>query len=592
MNFPELHRVIMNLKSWLRGVHHHVEDLQDYLNEYCYRFNRSLMKETLFENKQKTAKRPVPYKGWLPRDPWPLFFPSTIPFEELPPNYDDIFRDWTVNRAKATDHSKITLSHRLWDQPLIEGKPAITLENWGSGTWSSGLFAAIGESELTAKQAMFTSLRPEDLGLSKVLFIFDRDLKHFEIRLDNADLPADRSGLSVEVDLELTEFRRVGKGEHGGEFVLIDAQPAAARVMDADRVIWKGSVDITGKAASAGPFRVIHKFTGGKENGTDPAGPLAMNRKGRLYGATQKGGKYNAGTVYSMAADGSDFSILYHFVGGRNHPESPNSIRLGTDGFLYGAYGGFLSHEKGIFRLNIKGEDFLVLQKSEGAQGVHISLECEDADNLYGIIRPTGSVASPTTRMFRIDKKTHESTYVYANERGSPPVGSFTDGGDGWFYGMQSGNAVFRLKKDGSRYQVLHEFLGAPLDGDYPNCKPVIGRDNFLYGTTSFGGEHNKGVLYRVSRDGGEYKVLEHLKRGNGSSGLVSTSDGTVFGLAWIENSQRVALHRVDARDNVSQVLELPNSYNALRPMIAGPDGILYGVLSNQAVRIIPPDNN
>lgn len=49
-NFPELHRVIMNLKGWLRGVHHHVWDLQDYLDEYCYRFNRSFMKETIFKN--------------------------------------------------------------------------------------------------------------------------------------------------------------------------------------------------------------------------------------------------------------------------------------------------------------------------------------------------------------------------------------------------------------------------------------------------------------------------------------------------------------------------------------------------------------
>lgn len=49
-NFPDLHRVIMNLKAWLRGVHHHVEDLQDYLNEYCYRFNRSFMKENIFDN--------------------------------------------------------------------------------------------------------------------------------------------------------------------------------------------------------------------------------------------------------------------------------------------------------------------------------------------------------------------------------------------------------------------------------------------------------------------------------------------------------------------------------------------------------------
>lgn len=49
-NFPELHRVIMNLKGWLRGMHHNVKDLQDYLNEYCYRFNRSFMKENIFDN--------------------------------------------------------------------------------------------------------------------------------------------------------------------------------------------------------------------------------------------------------------------------------------------------------------------------------------------------------------------------------------------------------------------------------------------------------------------------------------------------------------------------------------------------------------
>jgi uncharacterized repeat protein (TIGR03803 family) len=542
------------------------------------------------ENKQNTAKRPVPYKGWLPRDPWPLFFPSTVPFEELPLDYADIYRDWTVSRAKATDHSNITLSHRLWDQPLKEGKQVITLESWSSGSWSSDLSGAIGELEISTKQAMFTSLQPAPLGLSKVLFIFDRDLKHFEIRLDNADLPGDRSGLSVEVDLKLNDFRRVGRGKDDGEFVLIDAQPVAARVMDADRVVWKGSVVLTGKAASEAPFRVIHKFAGGKEDGFEPAGPLAMERNGRLYGATQKGGKYNAGTVFSMATDGSDYSILYHFVGGRNHPESPNSVRLGADGFLYGAYGGFLSREKGVFRLNIEGDEFSILQPFENAQSVR--LESEDASYLYGTIMQRVSQVSSVTRIFRIDKRVSSLKYVYSSDRNSLPVRSFADGGDGWIYGVRSGNAVFRLKKDGSGYRVLHEFEGAPLDGESPDCKPVVGRNGTLYGTTSFGGENGKGVIYRVSRDGSEYKVLHHFERGDGSSGLVATADGTIFGLAWIENSQRVALHRVDARDNVSQVLELPNSYTALRPMIAGPDGILYGVLNNHAIRIITPADN
>lgn len=49
-NFPELHRAVMMLKGWLRGMHHHVDDLQAYLDEYCYRFNRSFMKEGIFDN--------------------------------------------------------------------------------------------------------------------------------------------------------------------------------------------------------------------------------------------------------------------------------------------------------------------------------------------------------------------------------------------------------------------------------------------------------------------------------------------------------------------------------------------------------------
>jgi hypothetical protein len=49
-NFPLLHRFIMGLKSWLRGIHHRVQYLQAYLDEYTYRFNRHLFKNILFHN--------------------------------------------------------------------------------------------------------------------------------------------------------------------------------------------------------------------------------------------------------------------------------------------------------------------------------------------------------------------------------------------------------------------------------------------------------------------------------------------------------------------------------------------------------------
>jgi transposase-like protein len=63
-NFPELHRVIMGFKGWLRGIHHSVNNLQAYIDEYTYRFNRNKMKQGIFENLmiRMVNAKPHPYK--------------------------------------------------------------------------------------------------------------------------------------------------------------------------------------------------------------------------------------------------------------------------------------------------------------------------------------------------------------------------------------------------------------------------------------------------------------------------------------------------------------------------------------------------
>ena len=50
-SFPELHIHIMNIKIWLRGIHHHCseERLQGYLDEYHFRFNRRNNMEAIFD---------------------------------------------------------------------------------------------------------------------------------------------------------------------------------------------------------------------------------------------------------------------------------------------------------------------------------------------------------------------------------------------------------------------------------------------------------------------------------------------------------------------------------------------------------------
>lgn len=49
-NFPGLHLVIMNLKGWLRGIHHHCSEkfMNGYLNEYFFRFNRRSFLNTIW----------------------------------------------------------------------------------------------------------------------------------------------------------------------------------------------------------------------------------------------------------------------------------------------------------------------------------------------------------------------------------------------------------------------------------------------------------------------------------------------------------------------------------------------------------------
>jgi len=50
-SFQDIHIHIMNLKGWLRGIHHHCskERLHGYLDEYHFRYNRRSNMDTIFD---------------------------------------------------------------------------------------------------------------------------------------------------------------------------------------------------------------------------------------------------------------------------------------------------------------------------------------------------------------------------------------------------------------------------------------------------------------------------------------------------------------------------------------------------------------
>ncbi len=62
-NFNDIHIHIMNIKGWLRGIHHHCskERVQGYLNEYHYRYNRRQSMGVIFDSliKKMVVNEPI-----------------------------------------------------------------------------------------------------------------------------------------------------------------------------------------------------------------------------------------------------------------------------------------------------------------------------------------------------------------------------------------------------------------------------------------------------------------------------------------------------------------------------------------------------
>jgi uncharacterized repeat protein (TIGR03803 family) len=163
--------------------------------------------------------------------------------------------------------------------------------------------------------------------------------------------------------------------------------------------------------------------------------------------------------------------------------------------------------------------------------------------------------------------------------------------------GLYGKGSVCRMNLDGTGYEVIHDFGARRNDGTYPVAPLIEGTDGFLYGTTPAGGRYNGGTVFKLRRKGSDYAIIHHFNPTNEGFNpvgpLLEASNGLLYGTTPDGGIPRAAtpthgaIYRLDkSGGNYRMLVEIawaagPAFVKAF--LLEGADGLLYGAATPQS---------
>jgi uncharacterized repeat protein (TIGR03803 family) len=176
---------------------------------------------------------------------------------------------------------------------------------------------------------------------------------------------------------------------------------------------------------------------------------------------------------------------------------------------------------------------------------------------------------------------------VAAHVTGCNPACELVQDGTGALYGTSSGEAggtVFKMRTDGSGFQVVKMFTNAP-DGAPPWGTLVL-NGSTLYGMTARGGSNGYGTVFSMGLDGKEFTVLKSFSITDGSpQGNLALSGGTLFGALQAFALQGGSIFRVQTNGSGYTVLKRFTFFDNVVPrgrlLVSG--SALYGTLASSS---------
>ncbi len=258
---------------------------------------------------------------------------------------------------------------------------------------------------------------------------------------------------------------------------------------------------------------------------------------------------------WAFSASAQSVTNLYSFVGNSSDGgDSQSALVQGSDGNFYGTATGVYfplgtNNYGTVFRISPSGSftNLCSFKSSNGAYPFAAVLQGRDG-NFYGTTEAGGTSNRGT--VFRINPTsglTNLYSFGVSSGDGKSPLAPLVQGSDGNFYGVTHGGGsstncgssgcgtVFRISPSGNETK-LYSFVGPPSDGANPNIAGLVqGSDGNFYGTTSFGGTYNGGIVFRITPNGNCTNLHSFGSSTTDATEpegtLVQSSDGNFYGM-------------------------------------------------------------
>src|SRR5882724_10908169 len=218
-----------------------------------------------------------------------------------------------------------------------------------------------------------------------------------------------------------------------------------------------------------------------------------------LYGATINGGTNQHGAFYRVQKDGIGFTTLFNYV---NDVFTASVVTpyYHTDGKVY------FNDNTDIKSYDPSNGTITSLNTSSGPVTKNLLIDSDDWMYYFENFNSTRLVKIQTNGTSWTDLHDfNDFTEGFYGKGGVIEIPGDTLFGFTSIGGTGDGGALFSIMKDGTGFNICHQFVSAT--GYTPESRLVY-FDGKIYGTTTNGGAFNNGVLFCINSDGTGYRVV------------------------------------------------------------------------------------